>query len=148
MLESDSFSFLILILLAYLIVKLGFDAKVFDGIPKILFYICAPAIILISFTDMESGMLQHDVLLIAGFTVIYTVLIFLLAHGVLWRYKTPLRQEILVFYMMAGNVTFVGLPFASLFFGAWGVRLAILHSVVADFFIWSMATGCLCQRVD
>ena len=139
MVHSEDFSFLLLILVSYLLVRAGFDRRVFDNIPKLLFNLCFPALILISFSDMGGyGILEPDALVITVFSIVYTLVIFAAAHIAMRHYRIPSRKEIITLNMILGNVTFVGLPFISYFFGAWGVRLAIIFGVVQDFFIWSL----------
>jgi len=106
-----------------------------------------PALILISFTDMDGrGIFEPDAIAVSVFSAAYTLLIFVGARVVLRGYKGEGRKEILVMNMVMGNVTFVGLPFISFFFGVWGVRLAILFSVVQDFFIWSLCYYMFSQK--
>jgi len=146
MFQTDSFYFLILIALAFLIVRMGFNAKTFDGIPKILFNLCIPAVILISFSDLDSGLSQPDLFLVSIFAAAYTLSIYCLAHLALRRYQNSARKEPLIFNMIVGNVSFVGLPFIAYFFGAPGVRLAIVFGVVQDFFIWSLCYYMFAQK--
>ena len=136
--QSENFSFLVLILVAYLLVRKGFDAKVFDSIPKLLFNLCMPALILTSFSGMDSEIGRQDALFITVFTVAYTLIVYPAARFALRRHQNAGRREGIAFNMVLGNVTFVGLPFISYFFGIWGVRLAILFSTVQDLFIWSL----------
>ena len=136
--QTESFSFLVLILIAGLLVKKGFDPRAFDSIPKLLFNLCMPALILTTFSGADSEIYRQDALFIAIFAVSYTIVIYPIALCVLRRCKNPGRKEILAFNMIVGNTSFVGLPFAAFFFGVWGVRLIILFSAVQDFFIWSL----------
>jgi len=142
MIQADNFSFLILMLVSFIMVKAGFDKKAFDTIPKLLFNLCMPSLILVSFSGMDGDMSQTDALFIIVFVVIYTLAIYPIALYALRCYKNADRKEILAFNMILGNISFVGLPFISYFFGMWGVRLAIFFSAVQDFFIWS-----LCYRM-
>ena len=138
MIEIANFSFLFLILLSYLLVRFGFDTKAFDYIPKILFTISYPALVLIAFSTIDSDLYAYQILFTLVFTIISTVLLFLLPYYILRRYRKAERKEIILFYMMVGNVTFVGLPFIAYFFGPFGISFAILFGMIQDFFIWSL----------
>ena len=136
--QTDNFSFLVLVLIAYILVRKGFDTKAFDNIPKLLFSFCMPALILTSFSGMDREIAQQDAFFVAAFAVGYTIIVYPIAYFALRRYKNAARKESLAFNMIVGNSTFVGLPFIFFFFGIWGVRLTILFSAVQDFFIWSL----------
>ncbi|MCL2852156.1 MAG: AEC family transporter [Defluviitaleaceae bacterium] len=137
MIQADNFSFLILILIAFLLVKAGFDTKAFDSIPKLLFNLCMPSLILVSFTGLDDDISQQDAVFIAVFAIAYTLAVYPAARYALRRYQNVSRRETLALNMVLGNISFVGLPFIAFFFGIWGVRLAILFSAIQDFFIWS-----------
>ena len=141
MVHTEDFSFLILALVAFLLVKAGFDSKAFDNIPKLLFNLCFPSLILISVSGMDGDISQQDALFMAAFSVVYTLTVYPLARTALRRYKHTARKDNLSLNMIMGNITFVGLPFIYLFFGTWGVRLAIFFGAVQDFFIWSICYG-------
>jgi len=136
--QAENFMFLVLVLVAYLLVKGGFDTKAFDSIPKLLFNLCMPALILISFSGMDGEISQSDTLFISVFAVAYTLLVYPAARYALRRYQNTARKETLSLNMILGNTSFVGLPFIAYFFGIWGVRLTILFGIVQDFFIWSL----------
>jgi len=147
MIESNDFSFLWLVILSGVLVRLGFDRSVFDNIPKLLFNLCFPALVLITFADMGShGILEPDALAISAFAVVYTLAVFVTARRIMRPYGNAARKELIVFNMILGNITFVGLPFISYFFGVWGLRLAILFGVVQDFFIWSLCYWMFAQK--
>ena len=136
--QADNFSFLILVLLAYIVVRKGFDTKALDNIPKLLFSFCIPALILTSFSGMDREIAQQDAFFVSAFAVVYTIIVYPTAYFALRRYQNAARKESLAFNMLVGNTSFVGLPFIFYFFGIWGVRLTILFSAVQDFFIWSL----------
>jgi len=138
MIQIENFSFLGLIALSYLMVRFGFDAKVFAGIPKLLFTFCYPALILTSFAVLDSDLSQQHVIFTVVFTVVSTGLIYALTSVVLSRYQNAARREVIAFYTAVGNVTFVGLPFIFYFFGPFGLSFAILYGVVQDMLIWSV----------
>jgi len=139
MVQANDFSFLILILISFVLVKAGFEKKVFDYVPKLLFTLCYPAIILVTFSNMDGGsVLQHDALFIVVFAVVYTLIAYFTSRFAMRRYKNEGRRPIIVLNMIVGNVTFIGLPFISYFFGNWGVVFAILLNIVQDFFVWSI----------
>ena len=138
MIQISDFSFLLLILLSFLMVRFGFDSKVFDSIPKLLFTFCYPALIITSFSVVDSTLSSQYFLHSAIFAFVVTGLVFLISCGVLRGYKNSSRKEIIIFYMMIGNITFVGLPFIFFFFGALGLSLAILIGVLQDIYIWSL----------
>jgi len=138
MIEIANFSFLFLILISFLLVRFGFDSKAFDYIPKILFTLSYPALVLLSFSVIDSDMYTHHIVYTVVFTVVATTLLFLLSYLALRRYRKADRKEIIIFYVMIGNVTFVGLPFIAYFFGAFGLSFAILLGMIQDFFIWSL----------
>ena len=138
MIEIANFSFLFLILLSFLLVRFGFDSKAFDYIPKILFTLSYPALVLLSFSVIDSDLYPHHIVFTVVFSLISTSLLFLLPYLALRRYRKIDRKEIIIFYIMVGNVTFVGLPFIAYFFGAFGISFAILFGMVQDFFIWSL----------
>jgi len=136
--QAQNFSFLVLILVAFLLVKRGFDRRAFDYIPKLLFNLCLPALILTSFSGAESEIARDDAVFISIFSAAYTVIVYTTARRVLRRYPNTARKENLALNMIFSNTAFVGLPFISYFFGLWGVRLTILFANVQDFFIWSL----------
>jgi len=138
MVQTQDFSFLILIFISFFLVKAGFDPKAFDSIPKLLFNLCFPALILISFSGADGDMAGPDAVFMAAFAVAYTVVVYPLTYAVLWHYRHAARKDTLALNMIMGNITFVGLPFIYYFFGAWGARLAIFFGAVQDFFIWSV----------
>ncbi|MCL2856136.1 MAG: AEC family transporter [Oscillospiraceae bacterium] len=136
--QAENFSFLALILIAYLLVRKGFGVKAFDNIPKLLFNLCMPALILVSFSGMDSEISSQDTLFVSVFAVAYTLPVYLAARYALRRYQNTARKETIALNMIIGNTSFVGLPFIFYFFGSWGVRLTILFSVVQDVFLWSL----------
>ena len=136
--QADNFSFLVLLLISYLLVKKGFDNKAFDNIPKLLFNLCLPALILTSFSGMGNEIYRRDALFISVFAIAYTLIIYPISRYALKDYQNAGRKEALALNMILGNSTFVGLPFIAYFFGIWGLRLTVLFSVVQDFFIWSL----------
>ena len=138
MIQIDNFSFLIIIFLSYILVRRGLDPKVFAGIPKLLFTFCYPALILVSFAVLDSDLSHQDVVFTVAFTAISTGLIYLPSLWVLRHYGNEGRKELIAFYMVIGNVTFVGLPFIFYFFGLFGLSFAILFGVVQDVFVWSV----------
>lgn len=138
MVQIESFSFLVLIFMAYLLVRMGFDANVFASIPKLLFTFCYPSLILVSLAALESDLSSQHIFFVIAFSVVSTFSIYLITQAALFRYKNELRREVIALYMVVGNVTFTGLPFLSYFFGPFGVSFAILFTVVQDFFIWSV----------
>ena len=146
MFETENFSFLLLILVAFALTRAKLDQGAFERIPKLLFNLCYPAVILISFAGMDGGVFASESFFIMGFSAVYTVVFYLLTLGILRRYKKAGRKDLIAFYMVANNVVFVGLPFIAYFFGAWGVRLAILFNVAQDFFIWSLCYGMFAGR--
>ncbi|MCL2580192.1 MAG: AEC family transporter [Oscillospiraceae bacterium] len=138
MIEAENFSFLLLLLAGFVMTKAGFERRAFDYLPKILFSLSYPAVILLSFAGMDRVGFGRDVAFIIGFSAAYTVVFYLLAYLFLCRYTNVGRKDLIALYMVVGNQTFVGLPFAAYFFGSWGVQMAILFTVVQDFFIWSL----------
>lgn len=146
MFETENFSFLLLILVAFALTRAKLDQGAFERIPKLLFNLCYPAVILISFAGMDGGVFGSESLFIMGFSAVYTVVFYLLTLALLRRYKRADRKDLIAFYMVANNVVFVGLPFIAYFFGGWGVRLAILFNVAQDFFIWSFCYGMFAGR--
>jgi len=148
MFQANDFSFLILILLAFVLVKAGFDTKVFDSIPKLLFNLCFPALILITFSGMDDDVAQTDAVLVVAFSVVYTIIVYPIARFALRRYPIENRREPLALNMILGNISFVGLPFIYFFFGMWGARLAILFSAAQDFFIWSVCYAVFAGKGD
>jgi len=146
MIEIESFSFLFLILISYLLVRFGFDSKAFDHLPKILFTLSYPALVLLAFSTIDSDLYPHHIVFTVIFTVIATVLLFLLPYFALRRYRKADRKEIIIFYTMVGNVTFVGLPFIFYFFGAFGISFAIFFGMIQDLFIWSLTYARFSRR--
>ena len=139
MIQIDSITFLALIILSYVLVCAGFDSKIFEKIPKLLFKICYPALILVSFAYLETDLERHHTVFVIVFTALCSFLIYFGAYAILSRYRNEKRKELIAFYMVVGNVTFVGLPFIYLFFGIFGVSFAILFGVVQDIIIWSFS---------
>ena len=135
--DGGNFSFLLLIVLAYILVKRGFDSAVFDGLPKLLFSVCYPALVLVTFTNVDADFTAEIILYITLFAVITGLGFYLLAFFVLRRYQTPGRKEIILFYFLVAN-TFVALPFIAFFFGSFGLSFVILFGVILDFFVWSL----------
>jgi len=136
--QTESFSFLVLILIAFVIVKRGFDTKALDNAPKLLFNLFMPALILTSFSGMDGEIAQRDAIFVAAFSVVFTLAVYPVARYLVRNHSIAGRKEPLAFNMILGNSSFVGLPFISFFFGIWGVRLTVLFAVVQDFFIWSL----------
>lgn len=135
--DGGNFSFLLLIALSYVLVKRGFDKIAFEGLPKLLFGVCYPALVLVTFTNVDADFTAEIILFITLFAIITGLGFYFLGLFALKRYKTPGRREIILFYLLVAN-TFVALPFIAFFFGAFGLSFVILFGVILDFFVWSL----------
>lgn len=135
--DGGNFSFLLLIVLAYVLVKRGFDKIAFEGLPKLLFSVCYPALVLVTFTNVDADFTVEIILFITLFAVITGLGFYLLGRLALRKYQTAGRREIILFYLLVAN-TFVALPFIGFFFGSFGLSFVILFGVILDFFVWSL----------
>jgi len=134
---GGGFSFLLLIVFSYILVKKGFDKQVFEGFPKFLFSICYPALVLVSFTGENSLLSPENIPLIILLALISTLSFFALGCIALRRYQKEARRPPILFYMIANN-TFLAFPFIYYFFGAFGLSFIILFGMIQDFLIWSL----------
>jgi len=138
MAQANDFTFLLIAVVSFALVKIGFDTKAFDSISKLLINLCLPSLILLSFSSMGADVFQYEAVFVVVFTAVYIFITYSVARMVLRRYKNMARKEILPLNMAVGNISFLGIPFSALLFGEWGVRLTILSSIAVDFFIFSV----------
>jgi malate permease and related proteins len=131
--------------LLYLIITvcIGFAAKklkllpdtVTASFPALLTNICYPAMIISTFNSLSIKELLSSGIIIVVVTFVVTLLLYVL--GKIIFSKMERKKRILFNYILGiGNVTYVGIPLISIFFGAKGVSFAILHGVVQDVLIW------------
>ena len=143
--QGDNFSFLLLAVLSFVLVKGGFAKVAFEGLPKLLFNVSYPALVLISFTSVDADFTPEIILYIALFACIVALLFFALGVFFLRRYSKEGRKAPILFYLIVNN-TFIGLPFIYFFFGAFGLSFTILFGVILDFFVWSLGYSLFADR--
>ena len=83
MMQAERFSFLMILLFAYLPVRMGFSPKAFDGISRLPFTFFYLATIVISLADMDYGFLLQNAALFTIFILCCMGLLFRQANGVL-----------------------------------------------------------------
>lgn len=106
-----------------------------EALPALLINICYPAMILSSFDSLSIQELVSSGLFITIATLAITLILFFLG-GFLFRNLERPKKILFNYILGIGNVTYVGIPLISVFFGAKGVSFAILHGVVQDVLIW------------
>lgn len=137
--EINSLLYLILmVIIGYMAMKWKLISNsVDDGLPDLLMNICYPAIIVHTFHDLEL-----EFLLSSGITLVLTstiVMAVLFVGGNIILKKMEARKRALInLNIGVGNVTYVGLPVVSIFFGEIGVTIAILVNVIIDLFVWPL----------
>jgi predicted permease len=109
-----------------------------DVIPRILFQISYPALIIVSIDRIDLSLLLKNSILVIVVTLSVTLAVYFLGVLALRRYSNKGRREIILFQMMISNVTFVGLPLIQMFFGEIGIYYAIIFSFSQDLLLWSL----------
>ncbi len=105
------------------------------ALPAMLTNICYPAMILSTFRDLSVKNLLSSGLTVVIITLVLTLALYTLGKF-LFRNAEERRRPLFNFILGIGNVTYVGIPLISIFFGAAGISFAILHGVVQDVLIW------------
>lgn len=133
--------------LLYLIITvcIGYAAKRFNmlpdaataALPALLTNICYPAMILSTFKKLSLKELMASGLTIVVITLVVTLFLFFFGKLLFRSLERP-KRLLFNFILGIGNVTYVGVPLISIFFGAEGVSYAILHGVVQDVLIWML----------
>jgi predicted permease len=131
--------------LLYLIitVSIGFAAKKSNqlpdaatvALPALLTNLCYPAMIVLAFSNLSISDLLSSGVTIAVATLLITIALYFIGSLILRKQERP-KRILFNFILGIGNVTYVGLPLISIFFGTEGVSFAILHGVVQDVLIW------------
>ncbi len=107
------------------------------ALPALLTNLCYPAMILSTFRDLSIKELLSSGLTVVIITFLVTLALYFIGKVLFRNYERP--QRLLLQYILGiGNVTYVGIPLISIFFGAEGVSYAILHGVVQDVLIWML----------
>ena len=108
-----------------------------DVLPAVLINICYPAMILDTFTHIDTDALLHTGLPVALATLGVTVVLFFAS---LWMFRRqPARRKPLLCIMTGiGNTSYVAIPLLSVFLGAEGMFIAIINSAVQDILIWTL----------
>lgn len=112
-------------------------AETADILPKLLFGICYPAMILETFSNVDLTILLDVGLPVALATWAVTLVLFLLGQ-VLFRRQPPDRKALLTFLSGIGNVTYVAIPVFGVFLSGEAVLAAIIHSSAQDPLIWGL----------
>ena len=112
-------------------------AEAADVLPAVLINICYPAMILDTFTHIDTEALLHTGLPVALATLGVTVVLFFAS---LWMFRRqPARRKPLLCIMTGiGNTSYVAIPLLSVFLGAEGMFIAIINSAVQDILIWTL----------
>lgn len=105
------------------------------ALPALLTNICYPAMILSTFQSLSLKDLLSSGLVIVVITFVVTLSLYFIGSFLFRNDERP-KRLIFNFILGIGNVTYVGIPLISIFFGAAGVSYAILHGVVQDVLIW------------
>jgi len=135
--QLDAFLYLIIVVcVGFAAIKLKLlPSAVTDTLPLLLTNICYPAMILSLFDRLSIADLKSVGLKIIVITIIVTLLLYFIGKIVLHKLERP--QRLMFNFMLGiGNVTYVGIPLISIFFGAEGVYYALIHGVVQDMLIW------------
>lgn len=105
------------------------------ALPALLTNICYPAMILATFRTLDIQDLLSSGLTIVMITLVATLSLYFVGRFLFRKLERP-KRILFNFILGIGNVTYVGIPLISVFFGADGVSYAILHGVVQDLLIW------------
>jgi predicted permease len=133
------------LLYLFIMVCIGYAAKKVNllpdaanvALPALLTNICYPAMILSTFHNLDIKDLISSGLTVVLITLVVTLLLYFIG-GFLFRRRSRPERILFNFMLGIGNVTYVGIPLISIFFGAEGVSYAILHGVVQDVLIWML----------
>lgn len=135
--QLDALLYLIvLVCVGFISVKLRLlPDEVTEALPPLLTNICYPAMILSLLSSLSGKDLASSGLKIVIITVVVTLSLYFISKIVLRKMERP--QRILFNFMLGiGNVTYVGIPIISIFFGSDGVYLALIHGLVQDVLLW------------
>jgi predicted permease len=105
------------------------------ALPALLTNICYPAMILATFRTLGIKDLLSSGLIVVMVTLVVTLSLYFIGRFLFRNLERP-KRILFNFILGIGNVTYVGIPLISIFFGADGVSYAILHGVVQDLLIW------------
>lgn len=108
-----------------------------DVLPAVLINICYPAMVLETFTTTDTEQLLTTGLPVVIATLVVTAVLFF-GSLLVYRRVTPARRPLLCFITGIGNVSYVAIPLLSVFLGAEGMFIAVVHGAVQDFLIWSV----------
>lgn len=108
-----------------------------DVLSAVLINICYPAMILDTFTHIDTQALLHTGLPVALATLGVTVMLFLAALW-LFRKQPAQRRPLLCMMIGIGNTSYVAIPLLSVFLPAAGMFVAIINSAVQDILIWTL----------
>lgn len=126
----------IMILIGYIGVRTKLlPGTAIDALPPLLTNLCYPAMIIMTFTTLDTNVILSSGLAIALYTFVVTLLLYLIAR-IIFRQMDHSKRVLFQFILGIGNVTYVGIPIISIFFGSEGVTYALIHGVVQDVLIW------------
>lgn len=106
-----------------------------EAIPALLMNITYPAMIITTFQNLDLDFIISSGIIVVVSTAVFTVSLFVLGR-VIFKSQEPTRRALLNFNLGLGNVTYVGIPMLSIFFGPAAVSIAVFHGAIQDIFIW------------
>lgn len=128
--------FAFMIALGYLAGRLSLLPTDSEGVfPPLLMNLSYPAMILVSFSDMDLDEVWKSGLFVVLASLLITL--FLYWTSAFLVKKMPLqRQAQIRFQLAVGNVVYVSIPLLGVIFGPKILFVAIMHSVAQDLLIW------------
>lgn len=138
----DSLSGLVFLLLTVAIGYFAAKTRLIDPgatkiLPQILFQICYPAMILETFSSIDTDFLLGSGLPVAVATVVIT-LILLFGCLAIFRKLEPEQRALYTFLAGVGNVTYVAIPMFQILLPPQAAVMAILHGSSQDPLIWAV----------
>lgn len=128
-----------LMLIGVLINKCHFmHAQTANDLTNILLYVVSPCLIIGAFEQPFSGSRLHQFLLAAAGTLIWYVVVTLLARLIFGHLHDPNLRRITQYGSIYSNAGFMGIPLISALFGSTGVFYAVVALAGFNLFSWTL----------
>jgi len=136
-------------LLGFIIVKTGYvEAKVKDGISKIIIKLILPCLIISSISSKElNSELLGDIAVVFALSLFCIFTLFGIGILTSKLFKIPdATKPVHKLLISTGNVIFIGYPIISSVYGEEGFLYAIIYWLVNDLFLWSVGVFMLADK--
>lgn len=108
-----------------------------DVLPPVLINICYPALVLQTFSGVDTKELLSTGLPVVIATLCITFFLYFSSYF-FYRRQPRARIPLLRFITGIGNVTYVAIPLLSVFLSEEAMFIVVIHGAVQDFLIWSL----------